>query len=173
MQPSLPRRLRVAVHMTAGGMLALLAVFADPLLGRPREWGAVESATLAAGVIVAAAGLVLRGGRVADRAAGICLSIIVVMVTMAAAEGAVRILDIDIVGQEHAWRKMAPFYRQPTVPTGDVFFRRDGPETWTGQVINTQMKLYRVSPNPYADEPVITVRYDSLGFRAAGDLDDW
>ncbi|HSJ06379.1 MAG TPA: hypothetical protein VK936_06745, partial [Longimicrobiales bacterium] len=160
-------------HMVAGGMLALLAVFADPLLGRPREWGAVESVTLAAGVIVAAAGLVLRGGRVADRAAGICLSIIVLMVTVVAAEGAVRILDIDIVGQEHAWRKMAPFYRQPTVPTGDVFFRRDGPKVWTGQVINTQMKLYRVTPNPYVDEPVITVRYDSLGFRAAGDLDDW
>jgi hypothetical protein len=172
-EPFLRRRLRLAVHVAAGGMLALLAVFADPILGRPREWGAGESITLAAGVIIALAGVLLRGGRLADRAAGLCLSVIVVMVTVAAAEGVVRVLGIDVLRQERAWRRMAPFYRQPTVPAGEVFFRRDGPETWTGQVINTQMKLYRVTPNPYVDEPVTTVRYDSLGFRAAGDLDDW
>jgi hypothetical protein len=173
MDPMLSRRLRLAVHMLAGGMLALLAVFADPILGRPREWGAVESATLAAGLLIAVAGLVLRGGRLADRAAGLCLAVIAILITLAAAEGVVRVLDLDVARQERAWRSIAPFYRQPTVSTGEVFFRREGPETWTGQVINTQMKLYRVTPNPYVDEPVVTIRYDALGFRAAGDLDDW
>jgi hypothetical protein len=173
MGPPLRRRLRLAVHMLAGGMLVLLAVFADPILGRPREWGTVESATLAAGLIIALAGLVLRSGRFADRAAGLCMAVIAALATLAAAEGVGRMLDLDVARQERAWRSMAPYYRQPTVPVGEVFFRRDGPETWTGQVINTQMKLYKVSPNPYVDEPVITVRYDSLGFRAAGDPDDW
>lgn len=167
------RRVRLIVHVVAGGMLVLLAVFADPVLGRPRAWGAGESITLAAGLVVALAGIVLRTGRPADLAARLCLSLIAVLGFVAIAEGTVRLLGIDIARPEQAWRRVAPYYRQPTVPIGEAFFRRVGPEEWTGQVVNTQMKAYRVTPNPYADERVITVRYDSLGFRAAGELHDW
>jgi hypothetical protein len=167
------RRVRLIVHALAGSMLVLLAVFADPILGRPRAWGVVESLTLAAGVVIALGGVVLRPGRLADVAALLCLSLIAVLGFVAIAEGTVRLLGIDIAQPEQAWRRVAPYYRQPTVPIGEAFFRRAGPEEWTGQVVNTQMKAYRVTPNPYADERVITVRYDSLGFRAGRDLHDW
>jgi hypothetical protein len=173
MEPMPDRRVRLIVHALAGSMLVLLAVFADPILGRPRAWGTVESLTLAAGVVVVLSGVVLRTGRLADLAALVCLPLIAGLGFVAIAEGTVRLLGIDIARPEQAWLRVAPYYRQPTVPIGEAFFRRLGPEEWTGQVINTQMNAYRVTPNPYADERVITVRYDSLGFRAAGTVHDW
>lgn len=166
-------RSQLILSFVAGALLVLLAIFADPLLGRPREWGATETLVLIAGAGNALAGWLARRGRLGDLISHVSLSILAVFATVGMAEGAFRLSGVDLTGQERAWRELAPYYRQPTVPMGEVFFRREGPDEWTGQVINTQMKRYEVSPNPYADEPVITVRYDSLGFRALDGVDDW
>jgi hypothetical protein len=167
------RRVRLVVHGLAGGMLLLLALFADPLLGRPRVWGGGNTAALVLGVAIVLLGLRRRPDRLAGLTANACVSLLAVFGALALAEVCFRVLDVELARPERAWRQIAPYYRQPTVPLGEVFFRRQGPEVWTGQVINTQMRRYRVSPNPYASEPVITVRYDSLGFRAVGDPHDW
>jgi hypothetical protein len=54
-----------------------------------------------------------------------------------------------------------------------VFFRRPGPEAWTGRVLNTVLDAVRLETDAYEDEPVVTVRYDAEGFRNPPDLGDW
>jgi hypothetical protein len=167
------RRFQLVVHGLAGGMLLLLAAFADPLLDRPRAWGGGNTAALVLGVSIVLLGLRRSSDPLARLATNACVALVALFASVALAEACFRVLDFELARPERAWRQIAPYYRQPTVPLGEVFFRRQGPEVWTGQVINTQMRRYRVSPNPYVSEPVITVRYDSLGFRAVGDPHDW
>ena len=56
---------------------------------------------------------------------------------------------------------------------GSVFFRRPGPQSWTGAVLDTRCRQLGVRPNPYQDEAPITVTYDEGGFRNPLDLQDW
>jgi hypothetical protein len=64
-------------------------------------------------------------------------------------------------------------YRSPNVPTGEVFFRRAGPVVWQGQPIRTFLQLAGQDHDYYADEPVVTIRYDAQGFRNEPPLDAW
>jgi len=76
-----------------------------------------------------------------------------------------RLAKFDLRGLEAARRRLPPFYQKPMVPTGGAFFRRAGPDRWRGQVIRTCLQVIRLPDAPYRDEPLVEVRYDSLGFR--------
>ena len=72
-----------------------------------------------------------------------------------------RVAGYDFSGEVETWHRMPPFYRQPTVPTGDVFFRRPGPETWSGPVISTYLDLLGVDPEPASlvQRPEVEARF--------------
>ena len=88
-----------------------------------------------------------------------------------AVEGACRICGCEF--DSWAWRQTPPYYRQPITPQGEVYFRRSGPETWTGRVIASHLRSIRIWPHPYSDENPVTVRYDANGFRNPPGLKDW
>jgi hypothetical protein len=106
----------------------------------------VETVTLVVGLAIALAGVVLRNRLLVTWTTQVCLAIVAVFAAVGMAEVVFRALDYDLGQRQRAWRQIAPYFRQPTVATGEVFFRREGTEEWTGQVINTQMKLHKVSP---------------------------
>lgn len=93
---------------------------------------------------------------------------------VAAGEYGFRAVGWDFRGQEAGWARLPPFNRVPRVPTGEVFFRRDGPQAWTGAVIRASLELHRRPvPEVYRDEPVIEVRHDRWGFREEEGWEDW
>ena len=101
------------------------------------------------------------------------LPLVIFAAMMVCAEAFFRLIEFDFAYEERAWRQVPVFYRQPTVPTGEVFFRRTGAQTWTGQVISTRMSQLGYQPNPYLDESVISVVYDDDGFRNRPGVSDW
>ena len=91
-----------------------------------------------------------------------------------AVEGVFRLIGFDFeTGQEEAYQAYPIFYRQPRKPLGEVFFHRDGPASWTGQVIATGLRNDGGLDEAYADEPDATITYDRDGFRNPDLLPDW
>lgn len=93
--------------------------------------------------------------------------------TLGAIEGVCRLLDVDFAHEEEHWWQAPPYYRAPMVPTGEAFFRRSGPEEWSGRVLFTEVERLGYRPNPYTNEVAIHVRYDEQGFRNPPELADW
>ena len=153
------------VHAIAGLFLLLLALFADPILGRTWEWGMAQTLILFAATCFFAAAC-LTGPKIVVRvthivAAGtICLCIALVL-----GEVFCRLVGFDFSREQEAWLRVPVYYRQPMHPQGEVFFRRAGPIEWTGRVLSTRMAQLGITPNPYEDEAAITIRYDRDGFR--------
>jgi hypothetical protein len=141
---------------------------ADDALG-PWAFGLVEAGLLA----LLLALLPLLGVR--PRAlAGLGLAMGFVLPLVMLSEIAFRWVDWDFRGQEAAWRRLPPFTREARTPTGTVFFRRDGPEAWTGAVLRASLELRgQAVPSVYRDEPTLVVRYDAQGFRNEAGWTDW
>jgi len=155
----------VGLHVVAGGLLLVAAYAISRRLELAVHWLQVRHILVALGLILPL--LAAFHGRpvVARVSAGICLSVSSLVLAVASAELMFRWLDFDFRRQEEAYRRIPPFFRRPMVPTGTVFFRRDGPEEWTGPVIRTLLRQSGFPTAAYAGEPVITVRYDRYGFR--------
>ena len=101
------------------------------------------------------------------------VSLATLVFCLLAAEVFFRAVGFDFADEEKAQQRVAPYYRQPRDPTGTVFFKRHGPQAWSGQGLNTRLRQLSILPNPYRDEPVVTVEYDRNGFRNREGLDDW
>ncbi|WP_089728948.1 hypothetical protein [Candidatus Thiosymbion oneisti] len=163
---------RILLHLFTGGIVSLTAILI--MLRQIPGWEPVQTLVLAAGSGIIALGFVPNLGFVSRASTDICLSILSLFTILTLCEGFFRIIEFDFApSRERAWRKTPTYYRKPTVPTGEVFFRRPGPQTWTGQVRNTVLIQNNIEPNPYNNEPVITVKYNKLGFRNPDDLSDW
>jgi hypothetical protein len=103
----------------------------------------------------------------------LCLTLLTLIVALGFLEALGRLVGFDFRGQEAATRKLPPFFRSPTVPVPPVFYRRNGPECWTGPVMRTGLESSGAFSAPYQNEPAITVCYDELGFRNEEPLPDW
>lgn len=90
---------------------------------------------------------------------------------LVAIEIAARTFDFDVTGG--LFNRVPITYQRPHVPTGEVFFRRAGPAVWRGQVRRTFSQLAGQERDYYADEPVVTLRYDAQGFRNEPPLEAW
>jgi hypothetical protein len=167
------RRVRITIHLLAGLLVVFLASGIDYLLGAPPSWGKSQTLLLLIGLLVMPLGFVPQSMRLAKATTNFSLMLLSFFGVVAICEISFRTIGIDFAHAEEAWRRIPPYFRQPVVPSGEAFFRRLGPEEWTGQVLNTQLKLQHVEPNPYADESPVTVRYNRLGFRAPEDFEDW
>jgi hypothetical protein len=160
------------LHALFGAAIVVAAVSIDRVLGIPPAWGTLQTVGVALGLAVALAGPLL-GGRAARASSGLCLAGLATLAGVAGVELLGRAVGHDFGNGEGAFLRIPPYFRQPTVPFGEASFRKRGPEEWTGQVLYTRLEQIRMEPNPYADEPVLTIRYDDQGFRNPPELADW
>ena len=153
--------------------MVLTSILADYILAQPLDWGLMQGIALVTWLVIVAVGFVHNIGIISRVSTKLCLSLLSLFVFLSVGEGFFRIIGFDFGGEVRAWRKIPVFYRMPIAPTGTVFFKRPGPEQWTGQVLNTRLKQLGILPNPYMNEPVITVEYDRKGFRNPDHMSDW
>jgi len=167
------RRVDAALHLLTGGVIVAACIWwgwvrhnalFSPLL---RVIGLVLGIGLAGLWAWSAAGFLLKWSRL------FCLCFLSLGLTVGGLELFFRAIKFDFTRQEANWRRLPPFERQPMTPCGTVFFRRTGPERWNGQILNSILRQLHISPNPYRDEPKITVAYNELGFRNPEGLKDW
>lgn len=161
------------VHVVAGVLLLAFVVLLDPILGHLMRLGRAQALALLPGLALIVVGSVPRLRSIRRRSTNLCVSVISILALVGVGEGVCRIAGVDFAREESRWREMPPFNRQPIVPAGEVFFRRPGPQTWTGQVLGTAARLSGFDTDAYDAEPVQTVAYDSLGFRNPDGMDDW
>ena len=101
------------------------------------------------------------------------LALSVCLLFLGAAELFFRLVEYDFAGEKRAWQRVPIYYQKPTVPIGEAFFRRPGPQSTTDRVLHTRVEQLEITPNPYADEEPVTVVYDENGFRNPEKLDGW
>lgn len=153
------------LHAAAGGLLLLAGLAVGALPGIAVHWRAFRAPLLGAGAILILVGGLRADRRVARISRGCCLVSAAAVLTLAAIELGFRAARFDFRRQAARLQQMPPFYRKPTIPTGTVFYRREGPLEWHGPVIRRMLDCVGLDSGAYAAEPAITVRYDALGFR--------
>lgn len=147
------------------GVLELLNIGNDGI-------GSVEVALIGIGSAYIAAALLMS--RLGDRGIGLSAAMLMGGALLTGLEVCGHVLDYDFNRTFEAWNSTPIYYRQPIEPVGDAFFRRQGPESWTGKVLHTQLKRVNAAEHGvYADEEIRTYEYDHLGFRNSTDLKDW
>lgn len=167
------KRLHIALHLLAGTLLVLAAWIPGRVPDLALCWLQVGTPLLASGLILALLGFLTYRPKLARSSALLCVLSGFLVVTLALGEIAFRIAGYDFRQTTVKLRHLAPFFRKPTIPTGLAYFRRSGPETWTGRVIWSCLEQLHIRPNPYSNEPPITVVYDGNGFRNETGDTDW
>ncbi len=166
-------RLHVILHLVTGGCLLLAAWGVGSIESIALHWFGWRRPLLLAGLLTGAlAGFYARPG-VSRWTTRWCLLALTLTGLASGAEALFRVLGHDFRRQAEALARTPPYYRKPTVPLGEVFFRREGPLTWTGPVIRQQLERLGLPADAYRDEPTVTVRYDSDGFRNDPPLGAW
>jgi hypothetical protein len=86
-----------------------------------------------------------------------------------------RLIGHDFEDPTRELSRVPVYYRSPTVRVGEAFYRRPGPQIWTGRVISEELERRgAVDDLPlYEDEANITATYDDEGFRNPDGLADW
>ncbi len=112
-----------------------------------------------------------------DGRRGSALAAASVVATVLAFEAGFRIAGYDFSGALAAQEAVPIFYRKPRVSVGDWFFRRDGPASWTGNVLSQGFRnSWPEAPtdaDPYRNGEEIGVHYDRDGFRNPDELESW
>jgi hypothetical protein len=104
----------------------------------------------------------------------IALTVVSLLVTVLFLEAAFRLIGFDFERKSAALKAIPVFYRIPTEPAGEVFFRRPGPDSWKGKVLSTGYAIvFGGKDYPYSQENEITVEYDKDGLRNPATLSDW
>jgi lysophospholipase L1-like esterase len=134
---------------------------------------ALREAAVAGGLITLLAALVRHPAWVPALSARLCLAVLSLLLAVGLAEAIFRVARFDFRRQAALLDQTAPFWRLPRVPTGTVFFRREGGLEWTGQIVRNQLERSGLPVAGYTDEPVVTVRYDAFGFRNEPRPDAW
>ncbi len=162
------------LRLGIGFLLILLAAVFHFVFGLQPELAILDEPCLALGLIIMLSAAFPARRGCARVATGVCVAIVTTLMMLGLGEAVFRLIGFDFKGQRAAMLRLAPYYRQPRTPTGPGFFRRTGPQEWTGQVIRSWMKDLGLPGNAtYRDEQVVTVRYDRNGFRNEEPLEDW
>jgi len=106
-------------------------------------------------------------------AANLLVVLLAVVFVIALLEVAFRLVNFDFDRQEEGFKAIPIFFRQPTVPIGEIFYRRPGPDVWQGQVLAPGLRVAGGLDDAYRDEAAVTIAYDRLGFRNSDALTDW
>jgi len=84
-----------------------------------------------------------------------------------------RSIQFDFAQQERRIEGYPIYFRKALEPTGEVFFRRSGPDQWEGQVLRTAMTHHGIDFDAYTDERSRRITYDQDGFRNPDNLMKW
>ena len=164
----------MGVWLGVAGMLLLAAGLIRGLLPADDALGPLAFGFLEAGLFSLLPALVALLGLRPRVLAGLGLAIALLLPMAMLSEITFRWVGWDFRAQESAWRRLPPFTREARTPTGTVFFRRDGPEAWTGAVLRASLELRgQAVPSVYRNEPTLVVRYDAQGFRNEAGWTDW
>jgi hypothetical protein len=102
-------------------------------------------------------------------------SLIPVTVLLILVEVLLRLIGYDFEDPTRELSRVPVYYRAPTVRVGEAFYRRPGPQAWTGRVISQELERREAFDDLplYEHESIITVTYDNNGFRNPDGLADW
>ena len=155
------------------GALLLLATFSLDLLPDANPaFGLVQKLLLLSSTVFLLLGGLLR--RLPTLFSKIAMGMLATVLIMLIAEGGCRIVDYDFNQTMSAWNATPIYYRGPTVPIGETFFRRQGKIQWEGKILTSWLKQSRVlEENFYENEEIVTVQYDEFGFRNSEPMKDW
>jgi len=84
-----------------------------------------------------------------------------------------QLIGFDFSHRTRDLESVATFYRIPTTPFGEAYYRRPGSVTWTGKVVTSQMQRIGYEAKWFPEEQEVTLQYDKNGFRNPTDLEDW
>ena len=84
-----------------------------------------------------------------------------------------QLIGFDFSQTTRDLESVPTFYRIPTTPFGEAYYRRPGSTSWTGKVVTTQMQRIGYDAKWFPNEQEITLQYDQAGFRNPADLEDW
>lgn len=166
------RNVRLLLHVFTGGLIALAAVVSDFAKKVP-AWTPAQTGILAAGLAIAALGLLPDRQFISRVSVNICLSILTLFAFVVVSEAFFRLVRFDFAREEQAFRDAPVYGTQPTLPVGEVYFRRPGPATWSGRLLSQNVTRANVPWDPYASEPPVTAKYNKEGFRNPDGLTDW
>lgn len=168
--------LRILLVMLGIG-IAASDLISDSLLNLPPEFGLMQRLILVIGVALAASGFLVSAHTYLKWIPSFILTstlpIITVVVMVAFLEGFFHLVSWDFANQEKAFMSWPTYFRWPTDPIGDIYFKRPGPETYVGKPLTTFLMKSDILNDSYQDEAQITATYDANGFRNPIDLIDW
>ena len=84
-----------------------------------------------------------------------------------------QLIGFDFSQTTRDLESVPTFYRIPTTPFGEAYYRRPGSTSWTGKVVTAQMQRIGYDAKWFPNEQEITLQYDQAGFRNPADLEDW
>lgn len=112
-----------------------------------------------------------------DALVKLTLALVSILFVLLVVELVPRSIGYDWGHSERRQQDVPIFYRQPRLEVGSVFFRRAGPDSWTGNVISDHFGRLRHPSDdradPYATMPPVSVSYDALGFRNPIGQQEW
>ena len=168
--------LRILLVMLGIGIVASDLIF-DSLLNLPPEFGLKQRLVLVIGIALAASGFLVSANTYLKWIPSFILTstlpIVTVVVMVAFLEGFFHLVSWDFANQEKAFMSWPTYFRWPTDPIGDIYFKRPGPETYVGKPLTTFLMKSDIPNDSYQDEAQITATYDANGFRNPTDLFDW
>lgn len=159
------RRFHLPLHLAAAALLGGAALAAGKVPDIALHWWHWQKPLFAAAGVLTCLSVLRPETAVARLTQRLCVVVCVLVGGVLGLEVFFRAVQFDFRFQAAAQRRLPPFYRQPTVPCGTVFFRREGPLEWSGQPVRTALQALGLDATAYAGEPFIHVRYDALGFR--------
>lgn len=166
-------RIQTIFVALSGAILILLSFSIDFILGDPFFFGWVQFFIFLVGCAHFVCLLPRFSKRCLGPAANMSIVVLSVVILVFSGEYIFKLFNYDFNYQESLHDDFPPYYRAPMVPQGEVYFRREGNQKWTGQVLNTVIKESHITPNPYGNEKVVTLNYDANGFRNPKDMKDW
>ncbi len=135
-------------------------------------------ALVAFGLLWSGLSLCLPAGRLWRFIRWLSINLLVLGALLGMVEGIGRVAKINFAaigpGAGKDSRQAYPIWaREPDRPLPEVFFLHPGPVRWTGRPLHELERLRQGTDNAYASEPVVTIDYDTNGFRNPPDLKDW
>jgi hypothetical protein len=129
-----------------------------------------EGLLVVSGCAMLAASRILKHPRGRLMLVRLSLTLVAILFTVAFAEIFFRVIRFDF---ESPPREIPIFNRPATYHIGGGILRRSGPASWRGKPISSLIHYVRGNENACADEPVMEINYDRLGFRNPPDQTDW
>lgn len=167
------KKIHLILHVLAGGLFFGIAGAMELTHSRSLHGSRWQIIALAIGFLFILIGVFPLPPRIRSFSQKLSISLITFTLFLLSLEAICRLAKFDFVGEERAYKRLPIFYRWPIVPTGEVYFRRSGPEVWTGRPLNEICQQLDIQPNPYGSEQKVTIRYDKTGFRHEEGFTDW